>query len=130
MTFNQCDKTSKQQRRIKTVINRTNEKWCCKYMDFILAYPTRPWEWEWISDNPNLTLNIIEKYPARHWDWREISKKTFNKDKELMLETKYRKHLAAYKIQNKWRNARVDPNCKIGINRINRDIEFMMNGVV
>ena len=74
-------------------------------------------------------MEFIEKYIDKPWDWYYISKQTFNKDKELMLEIEYRKHLAAYKIQNKWRDARVDPNCKIGINKINRDIDFMMNGV-
>ena len=40
-----------------------------------------------------------------------------------MVETEYRRHLAAYRIQNKWRDARVDPNCKIGLNKIIADYD-------
>lgn len=35
----------------------------------------------------------------------------------------YRKHLAAYTIQNRWKNARKNPHCLLGFNTINRDYD-------
>ena len=32
-------------------------------MDNIEKYPDKEWDWEWISWNPNITMDIIEKYP-------------------------------------------------------------------
>ena len=42
-------------------------------MDFIEKYPDIPWDWEAISDNPNITMDIIEKYPDKLWEWKYIS---------------------------------------------------------
>ena len=41
-------------------------------MEFIEKYPT--WDWEIISENPNLTMEFIEKYPNKPWNWRFISR--------------------------------------------------------
>jgi hypothetical protein len=38
-----------------------------------LLYPNKPWDWQYISENPNLTMEIIEKYPNKPWDWYLIS---------------------------------------------------------
>ena len=32
------------------------------------------WVWEYISENPNLSIEIINKYPNKEWDWGLISK--------------------------------------------------------
>ena len=32
-------------------------------MEFIEKYFDKPWDWDWISRNPNITMEIIEKYP-------------------------------------------------------------------
>ena len=42
-------------------------------MDFIEKYPDNPWNWQWISSNSNITLEIIEKYPDKPWNWKSIS---------------------------------------------------------
>ena len=34
-------------------------------MDIIEKYPDKPWEWNRISENPNLTIEFIEKYPEK-----------------------------------------------------------------
>ena len=36
----------------------------------------------------------------------------------------YREHLAAILIQNAYKNALVNPNCQLGLNRIERDMAF------
>jgi len=39
----------------------------------IEKYPDKPWNWEYISYNPNITMEIIEKYPEKPWVWWGIS---------------------------------------------------------
>ena len=29
-------------------------------------------EWYCLSENPNITIEMIEKYPNKPWDWRYI----------------------------------------------------------
>jgi len=36
----------------------------------------------------------------------------------------YHKHLMAYRIQYRWKNALVNPNCRIGLRKIERDMDF------
>ena len=36
-------------------------------------YSDKPWDWDWISSNPNITMEIIEKYPDKPWNWNFIS---------------------------------------------------------
>ena len=42
-------------------------------MDIIEKSPDKPWDWEDISDNPNITMEIIEKHPEKSWKWAAIS---------------------------------------------------------
>ena len=40
----------------------------------IEKYPEKPWNWDGISRNPNITMEFIEKYPDKQWNWKWISK--------------------------------------------------------
>ncbi len=42
-------------------------------MEFIEKYHDKEWNWNWISSNPNITMDIIEKYPDKPWNWYVIS---------------------------------------------------------
>ena len=42
-------------------------------MEIIKKFPDKPWGWAGISENPNITMEIIEKYPNKPWDWEFIS---------------------------------------------------------
>ena len=42
-------------------------------MDIIEKYPDKPWNWEFISKNPNITIDIIEKYPDKFWSYYSVS---------------------------------------------------------
>ena len=42
-------------------------------MYLIEKYPKKPWNWYFISCNPNITMEFIEKYPEKPWDWYYIS---------------------------------------------------------
>ena len=39
----------------------------------IQANPDKPWEWYYISQNPNITWQIIQDNLDNPWDWRGIS---------------------------------------------------------
>jgi hypothetical protein len=36
-------------------------------------YPDKPWDWYWISGNPNITPEYIERHPDKPWVWFYIS---------------------------------------------------------
>jgi len=52
---------------------RVEKKWSEYYWEFILKYSNKLWDWEWLSYNPNITIDLIEKYPNKSWDWYGIS---------------------------------------------------------
>ena len=86
-------------------------------MEIIENNPDKNWDWYFISCNPNITWEIIENNPDKDWDWEGISRNPFTKERKDFMIQEYRKYLAAFTIQNRWRNARVNPNCKLGENK-------------
>jgi hypothetical protein len=42
-------------------------------MEIIRANPDKPWNWDYVSRNPNLTMDIIKEFPNVPWNWRAIS---------------------------------------------------------
>ena len=115
-----------QKKRICNVNKLIQSKMNTRFMKFITTYTTKL-DWYTISYNQNLTMEMIIANPTKPWDWYGISSHKFIKDKEAIREIECKKHLAAYKIQTMWRNALVNPYCKVGINRINRDYDIMYN---
>ena len=91
-------------------------------MEIIKLNPDK--DWGGISENPNLTMDIIRNNIDKPWDWYCISMNNFTKEKTDLMIKEYHKHLMAYRIQHRWKNARVNPNCRIGINKIERDMVF------
>lgn len=47
--------------------------WSCRASvtcDIIEANMDRPWNWYWVTRNPNLTWEFVEKYKDKPWDWK------------------------------------------------------------
>ena len=42
-------------------------------LDLIDAHPDKPWYWYWISLNPNCTMDFIDAHPDKPWSWESIS---------------------------------------------------------
>ena len=42
-------------------------------MEIIKANPDKPWDWIGISYNPNITMEFVEDNPDKPWDWSGIS---------------------------------------------------------
>ena len=55
-------------------------------MEIIEKYPNKPWDWEFISENPNITIEFIEKYPYKSWDWDSISQNPNLTMEMIMIE--------------------------------------------
>jgi len=36
-------------------------------MYLLEKYPEKPWKWDCISYNPNITMEFIEKHSDKHW---------------------------------------------------------------
>jgi hypothetical protein len=53
------------------------------YFKFIRDNSDKPWDWVWISCNPNITMEIIKNNPDKHWNWAFISGNLFAKDKDI-----------------------------------------------
>ena len=64
-----------EKRNFRTEEYRTkiNDLFCQKFWQFILDNPDKPWDWEWISKNPNINWEIIENNHDKDWDWYWIS---------------------------------------------------------
>ena len=107
---------------------KTVEKeWSIKYWNFIQENTDKPWDWPIISENPNITMDIIRENPDKPWNWRLISENEFQKEKELFIENAYKEHLTAYKIQNWWYKITMSPYYKIGRKFIDRDGHVLFN---
>ena len=39
----------------------------------ILKYPNKPWDWYWVSRNPNISMKFIKDNPDKQWVWEYIS---------------------------------------------------------
>ena len=51
---------------------------CTPLWRLIQKYPDKPWNWGYISRNPNLTIKMIKKFPDKPWNWDWISRNIFN----------------------------------------------------
>tara|TARA_R110002110_G_scaffold216630_2_gene430622 strand:- start:663 stop:953 length:291 start_codon:yes stop_codon:yes gene_type:complete len=82
-----------------------------KYRNHILNIFSQKW-WLLLLDNPE-GLDLSSSM---------FLSKFIVDQKDFMIQ-EYRKYMAAFLIQNRWRNARVNPYCKIGWNKVNRDYD-------
>jgi len=82
-----------------------------------------------MSENPSLTIDMIESFPDISWDWEHISKNTFHKEREAFLLEKAKKHIAAYRIQQCYLNALTIPTNKLGEKLINKHYEEYVQAV-
>ena len=47
-------------------------------IEMIENHPEKPWDWNIISSNPILTMEFIEKHPEKAWNWEGIEENTLN----------------------------------------------------
>ena len=93
-------------------------------MDIIMDNRDKPWDWMAITYNPNITWDIIIDLIDNKQDMNMFYRNPFTKQKTDFMIEEYHKHLMAYRIQYRWKNALVNPNCRIGIMKIERDMIY------
>ena len=89
-------------------------------MDIIINNPDKPWGWYSISRNPNITWDIIRDNPDKPWNWESLSCNKFTKEQEEFINRKYREYMASYKIQQWCLSIIISPHYKIGRTLIDR----------
>ena len=66
--------------------------WNQYFFDFIVKHIYENWQWKGLSQNPNITMDIVETNPDKPWDWFMLSYNKFTKEKEMFkLRVKYQK---------------------------------------
>ena len=95
-------------------------------IETIEAHLDKPWDWMEVSRNPNLTMKIIEAHPDKPWEWILVSQISFQKDKEQFIERKAREYMAAYKIRRAWLECYLSPYTIIGKKRLEKEYNAMV----
>ena len=61
------------QKRTKKVRDIINKEWHNYWWKFINSYQCECLDWSWISENPNLTMDIINANLDKPWEWYFVS---------------------------------------------------------
>ena len=84
----------------KFFANNTHKPWDWEWlsqnpiitMDIEEANPDKPCHWYALNANPNITWEIVEANPDKPWSWNGLSRKNFAKEKEMFeLRVKHQK---------------------------------------
>ncbi len=62
----------------------------CFNRDIIQKNPDKPWKWCWVSQNPNITWEIINNNLDKNWNLNSLSQNTFQAEKEAFIRNKFR----------------------------------------
>ncbi len=85
------------------------------------------WSWESLSNNINLTFDIINKNLDKQWNFISISYNSFQEYKKKFFEKFYREYMACYKIQQYYYRALTDINYKLCHIKLNHDYDEFIN---
>ena len=105
--------------RLKNLDKYIQSKWGEYYWNFLMKYEDKL-DWDSISRNPNITMEIIEKYPNKSWDWHFISRNTFTKEKELFYQKYYKIYLSTFRLQQYFNRMYDNPKYKFCRDRLER----------
>ncbi len=99
-------------------------------IDFIKSHPDildlpygYGWNWIEVSRNNTFTIKDILNNLDLRWKTNEIMRNSFTKDKLEHLIQHYRRHLAAFRIQQHWHRIRLDPRHPVGQRRLEREYD-------
>jgi hypothetical protein len=97
--------------------------------DLIWERRNMDWNWDELSYNYNLPLKFILRLEEKDWYWEEVltSKLRFMKEIETEIINNRRRHLAAFLIQEWWRNIQTNEKHPVGRKKIKLDIEGYHN---
>ena len=89
-------------------------------MEIIEKYKHKKWNWMFISKNPNITIEFIEKYHSKPWVWNNILSNKFTKEKELFYQKYYRIYIATFRLQQYFNRMYDNPQYKFCRDRLEK----------
>ena len=95
--------------RLKNLDKYIQSKWGEHYWNFLMKYEDKL-SWDYISQHPNITMEMIENNPDKPWNWKGISKNKFTKEKELFYQKYYRIYMATFRLQQYFNRMYDNPN--------------------
>ena len=97
--------------------------WDGKHLEIIERNKDKPWNWGYISVNPNLTFEFIEQHPEIDWSWSDdgICDNTFSKSRKKWMERKRLEIIKTLQIQRHWRNSISNPIYKLARKKIKEE---------
>jgi hypothetical protein len=92
-------------------------------MKFVGSHPEFPWVYENLPMNANCTIKMLNRYrhPTHSSQQHIVNTKSLDADREAFVEREYKRHLAAYRIQQQWHLARSDPNYALCRKKLEED---------
>jgi hypothetical protein len=74
------------------------------------------WSFQLVSSKEDLMFWMVDENPHLNWNWSRLSKNPFTLEHKI-------NHNAAYRIQNRWKNAIVEPKLRLGRKKIFKKME-------
>ena len=92
--------------------------WNQYFFNFIVKYSDKHWDWWSLSENPNITWDIVETNLDKSWNWKLLSENKFTKERERFeLRVKCQKFVHEHLFEE-FVKAYMHPN------RINQGVEY------
>ena len=86
--------------------------WDQFYFRFIENHSDKPWNWFRLSENPNITWEIVEANPDKPWNWYWLSRNKFKKEKEMFELRVKHQQLVQEKLFEEFVKIYMHPNIK------------------
>lgn len=88
---------------------------------------TYNWDWVYLTINTNISIYDIIHNIDKPWAWNLLQRKELNVERNNYIVNKYRRHLAAYRIQQHWHRICTDPRHPFCQKRLERDYDSIFN---
>ena len=60
-------------KRTKNFKTKVELEWVEHFWKFIENNSNKPWSWDYLSINPNITFDIVLAHPYKPWNWYYLS---------------------------------------------------------
>ena len=106
--------------------NKLEQKWLTEWFKFIKEHPDKDWDWDIISQNPNITWDIIQNNLDKNWDFEGIfhNQKRMNILKYEWINNQRLHIIKANIIKRYWRRCSYDPSYKLGYKLVLQRVQY------
>ena len=94
--------------------------WNKYWFKFIANNTDKPWNWRGLSQNLNITMEIVQQYPDKPWDWYGLSE-----NPNITWEIVRANHDKPWN----WEHLSINPNITWEIVKANPDKSWSWNGL-